>query len=883
MTWGPRRGCFLMKPKTKKTFTPILLSALLFSLLPVGWFPTVAAATPDFTNFATITTTSATTQPHTIKVLPLNSDIFLVAFVDRGNSDLYAYRCSLSGSTCVSRTIVVGTIGLEFSLQRISDTVAYACALFGAIPDSLRVYKTTDAGGTWSTGTGIYAADDAVGCAVDEADGLTVAAYTTDGTIGSATVEWTTSTDGGSTFGAITTVSTPSTDNPQFDFGIAMETSLKWDLFGNLATTDTVFRCATTTGGVSMSCADQSISSFGHLKLQKFSGTSYLFGTEPSGNTQPTMIKTEDAGSTLTSSVCGTTTNLDDTQFSRESSSLIHCAFARSTATTEPCFYSQTTDNGITWETPYAPFTLGVAPSSTSHAVGVGSLSGTVILACGYDPDAGTNAQVRVLASAELVGDFASVAVTDLTGFDIDPSGSYVMARTNGGDFARTYSGGTLTLAGSEDTDCVGDDGVFVQAALVAFHNCKADIDNPPNLSIRTLTMGNPTPSDFQGCGSGGGSFTCPRDISLSFTSGSEEFSEAGQQLNDLGEIAEFPIDYRVNDENIVGLDRRKVAWAFRAIGTDPDVIGRIGVNSFTNVQGDVGGEDGRRTSQVQYSTTQAEDFCAATRNLESDPSSYIVAVDSASNTKRFDVDFGTATRLTSTLTDAATFSTTFGNAIAVACHESRVILAKSSTVYGLDYTGAFLWSVAASGVAEGVAISGVVGGLQWGAYVDGSQWVVVDMLDGSEECRGSLPDGAFEEMKITNAGGRLFVGSEDYINGFQLAEFCGDVPSVPETPPEVTPTPGAGDGLFDGAGARVGTAIGGGTFGGNLFLGTILIGMTSTGVGTYTRRGWGWAMGAIVGFLLAWAFGFFNTAVVFTCVVLVGAIWYFVLRGGND
>lgn len=178
---------------------------------------------------------------------------------------------------------------------------------------------------------------------------------------------------------------------------------------------------------------------------------------------------------------------------------------------------------------------------------------------------------------------------------------------------------------------------------------------------------------------------------------------------------------------------------------------------------------------------------------------------------------------------------------------------------------------------------------MQFGVYVDGTEGVIVNVTGGAIEEVGriTLPSGTFHSIRMDRLGQNVWVATTTTIARFEVTNITTIDPI--NTPGDEDPVvPGDGDGLFGGSGAEVGEAISVGAFGGNLFLGAILMGLIAYGVGTgygnvsdsgstmpraFRLNPWAAAVGAAMGFLVAWGFGFFSTAVVFSMVVLIGMI----------
>lgn len=538
--------------------------------------------------------------------------------------------------------------------------------------------------------------------------------------------------------------------------------------------------------------------------------------------------------------------------------------------------------------------------------------------------------------AATPIGSSATAAVTDLVGFDVDQTGAIAIARTTLGENVAIYNAQTLgtPVGGPIDTNCAAstnpkEDGVMAKyglsgntAQLVGFLNCEVG-GGAEFLSIRQANGDVPTAAMFadltgETCTPGTGATECAYNIDLS------AFNEpADSGTGQIGQVEDFPIDYSNNEEEL-GFDNRMVAWAMSTQqcdntgsetycdGTEPGDVGLVMFTSRT----DVLDSDQFNEDFVNHAAAQdVRDFC-----LGKDGGSYYLAsvVDGVPG-RSWPVTFTTGTASDVQLDATILSPASFGNSqLGVACGGGNILVMGGANT-GILYTrtGVFLdeFTDITTGPARGVAISHeFVGGfdpdtelhgttcttstegtgncVQYGVIIDtgSTQGVIVNLTGGSivEVGRITLPGGTFKSVEIDRTAQNVWVATTTTIARFAVSTVT-TIDPVSVVPGGETPTPiDTGDGLFAGSGASIGSAFGVGAFGGNLFLGALLMGIVAYGVGTsygnvmdtqtMTPRflrvnPWAAAIGAAIGFLVAWGFGFFSTAVVFSLVALVAMI----------
>lgn len=483
----------------------------------------------------------------------------------------------------------------------------------------------------------------------------------------------------------------------------------------------------------------------------------------------------------------------------------------------------------------------------------------------------------QVIAATE------SVAVTNLVGFDVNPLGTTAVARFGtGGDTVGTYDAVSLTAAATTfDTECNRVDGVMAtyQGDHVAFIDCDA-IADPTSLMVRTGSMSVPT---FPGCDE------CDDVILLNGFSAS-----GGDNTKEIGQLKDYPVD-QSNNHPVLGFGRRQVAWGYSATGTS----GIIGVNAFTRAEADV---DERNFDEVQWSNIESpEDFCVG---LDPESDYYVAAVGDQSSTKFYNADLttdplgSTANELQVALSDEPTIlSSAFNNAIGVSCGQRLIVIAKTTTVAVVEFDGTLVATktVASNTDARNVAISEVFNintgsECTWGtancvafvAYRDGASVKVAWANNLTEVASLTPPAGTWHSMSMDRTAQNVWIATDDFINRYEIITTTTGDPVSPQGGVDPGDEGGPTSPLFDTSGLD-GLL---GSFGANLLFGVITIGLVGVGVGTgggYAleqnqggRLKWNWGAalgGAVLGFFLAWAFGFFTTGVVFGIVVMAAIV----------
>lgn len=514
-----------------------------------------------------------------------------------------------------------------------------------------------------------------------------------------------------------------------------------------------------------------------------------------------------------------------------------------------------------------------------------------------------------VFSGVDSFGSSSTASVTNLVGFNVDPTGTTAVARTDGGKNVKTWDGLNLgTAIATVNTNCdlgFKEDAVMVQydGNLVGFLNCDGTGD-PQYFSIRDIDGSTPEPQDAvdadgETCTWGTGAGQCPYDIPLA------DFDEpADSSLGQIGQVKDFPISYANNDEeSFEGADVRQVAWAFTSQDPDP---GEVGLAMYTEK---TGSPNAAITRSVNFASSLAEDWCVGL----DDNNYYMAAVDAASVTKSWGVTFdtdagGLGDSLDASIGSPNNFASAMGSAAGIDCGGGNVVLVTAAgTVYGSTRDGDVLWSItgvdaATRGVAiseeftlQGESCTGGAGCYQYAAYLDetGTDTVhIVNVTDGgSEVATITPPSGSFHSMVMDRTAQNVWIATTTTIARFEVytATTGGPVGS-----PCVENCDGGGgnqtsDTLFGAGPAALSSAFGLSEFGGNLFFAAITMAFTTglSGFGAGRGRGfnmWGGLFGLVFGFVLAWALGFLSAGAVFVIVVLVaGASILFGVRAARS
>lgn len=869
-----------MKPRTVR----ILVFLSIVSLVTIGIAPSAAALTWSTVYTDTWDTNIVTPSAGGHGVSLGNVGIFAIDDLDA--DVLLLYRCQQAASpVCVKQSREATDDATDFSPQFISTSSSNVAYCFG-ISGAQKVYQSTNAGLSYSSTTSPVNARDC-GLAISGTSIWVASGNSTD-----ADVQISKSTDGGSTWSPVFYVETSGNDLFEADTSIAMAASdannviLLYTRAGG-----GVGRCYTTNGGDSTgewTCGTSQLFSNTefHVNYDSAAGKFRGIGTSSATSIEVFEFSTVNGLPTVNTVDSGSVSARRPVLQVYNSTALTVAWTDELSSTELVCKFAISNDNGLNWVAETAGSLVdGNAWLASNSAVPFGSDGAHFVGCAGSESTLDDGLAIVFQAGTSVIGSTATASVTGtLQGFDVDDNGDTVIVRSNNGEI-RTYSGTTLGTAIDSDTSdvCNSIDRVMSIGTLVGYVICDGTGD-PTHLRIRTAGLDVPTDDDFNGCEDG--SFTCSDEIEL------DGFTEAGGDcLAQLGKVDAFPVSYE-SSRPFGTLDRRRVAWAFSDIGTVGSICtesgGKIGVDMYTNAENDA---DIRRTEEQVFAGTPAEEICTGID--PDDDQFYIGAAGTDANTKVYpftfsEDDFPTFGTLDGSFGSATTFSSTFGQADSVDCGGSLVITRNDNVVGVLTRTTgtvAAQKTITTDSNKRAATISQELDSGQYAAYLDDGVVYVTYANNLTTICTLTPPTGTWREMEFASNGPSIFIATTTTIARYQIGGNCG---AIPDTGTGGTaPPPAAPGGLFGGSGATVGAAFGTGAFGGNLFLGAVLMGIVAYGVGTgygNTESGrmgnralrvnpWAAAVGAAVGFLMAWGFGFFSTAVVFSLVALVGMI----------
>lgn len=826
-------------------------------------------------------------------------------------------RCDLTdceGSTGLGSGTAANQPGGH--VNRLSDTLMYGCyaASTSAVP--LTFAKSTNGGALWSTVA--VSATNARNCDVETFDGSHYAMVWSNGTA----TDWVVSlsSDGGQTW-PVTYLVEAETAGQTAANGVSVMAWSDTEYTALISDPDTsnFNSCSTSNSGVTWTCSAGVIATAFTINKERFNDDYYFtwtgratgsdtagFGFQ--GGINDGLAKTNaydvsDGGSSVCASDIAVFTS------ERVGVALVKCVASASAA----LVFAESFDSGASGS--WAVETIAVAPftpnDATAFSVGAAySDTGDVFAQWQFQTADGTTCGVAdgdavvercfyaySNTGETSVGAAATALVTNLVGFDVDRIGTNVIARTNSGTHVRTFIPDTLTEAANVDTECTGAGSrVFAEHfqgknPLVAYVMC--DTGDPTHLHIRTGSLQVPSSQVLNNAD--------PGAATIALNDGSSTFGPGGDDLGELDEVASFPIDYSEEHRGTDTNGAWYLAWGWTSRTTTGNNEGLAGVNSFTNRQAPAGAADSRRFSIVQASSSLPTGYCTGM-----DGDTPYMAVGTNEGTKIYVLtpnfeDVGTLQHdaLNFTITLQSTRNVPSGD---VACGAGFVVVQETNNVHVRHRNGTTVANIPFTTPKACMAISErATNGIHF-AYCNENTWEVRQLYDADEVFtnvklgEGVTPTGTIVGGEADRAMQDYYIGTSTQIVRFRLGG--GVVEEASTSGGEVVVPDTDGGGLFGGSGATIGAAFGTGAFGGNLFLGAVLMGIVAYGVGTGygntegTRSGnralrvnpWAAAVGGVVGFLMAWGFGFFSTAVVFSLVALVGiviGVRVWVSRGG--
>lgn len=495
--------------------------------------------------------------------------------------------------------------------------------------------------------------------------------------------------------------------------------------------------------------------------------------------------------------------------------------------------------------------------------------------------------------SGTAVGAIATVAVTALTGFDVDDTGSSAVARTNAGANVRSYDAHSLgtQVSAASTPNCAISHGVMAVRTHVAYLDCDGAGDREV-LRIRNsddIATGSPT--TYPNCP------TCPKDIGI--TSGFQlghpcsldDFSEFEGQ-GEISEIAPFSIDFRRSVEDTffgVSNDRAYLSWAFST------ATGYYGVAAFEHIETET---DCRFDDINFYGTGSVAQICSF---QHPDNEVYVGAVKPSRPTELARVDYTIGEdQFDADLQPPAWTNSALGGAEAIECEKDKavVLVPSGGTGFGFVYVidsklGNVLQTITlgAAGGPRSVAMDASANVI---AYREGSKVHAYNITTQTVVCSMDVPAGTFFDVELDNGAQSLWIATDSLIARYALAQ-AGCVP-ITATPTDPTAPPPAGDGLTGLSGVASGVAS---FFGVTFIAGQHILGFLFLVVAAVLgflifggakerkkndpipqRAYFGAAAFAGVMFFVNGFIGLFHVAMIFGGFVVGGLLTFFAVRG---
>lgn len=499
-------------------------------------------------------------------------------------------------------------------------------------------------------------------------------------------------------------------------------------------------------------------------------------------------------------------------------------------------------------------------------------------------------------------GAAASITVTNLVGFDVSDDLSIVAAKVNGGTNATGYDPLTLAELGREDTQCDNrDEGImtstgFARAeSVVLYLVCNAgDSGDVEELHIRNGALANPHATGLNWCAdndSPNNEDVCPSDVPTDVLdnncSGNPGTWDDENIWRYMRSIKFFPANYEYRVEERSGrADSR--AWAFAYTAYDSSVSESIvGVAEFTGIDFDgFFGCDDQNDERAIFSTgasATVDDLCSWSATVGSEARMLIGASSDGAFSRVYQFVPGVDTAGFDALDGSLSAPTVFPvEAAGMSCAGTSVLVsADDSTVRLLDLSSSppvEVWrKPVTTPKTRGVHLSGDGAYAYW---ANGSQVHMAHAENGTEVATFTLPSSNYRDMMGDPANQRLYVAGSDFIARYDVQAnlsslidftciglFCEGLPSA-------SPAPTGGVVGGQAIVSAFGDGLGIGDFGAGLLLTAVFV-LSFAAYGAFEVKGaavLGGAIGAVVGFLASWGFGFLNALGVFVVVTLIAA-----------
>lgn len=491
----------------------------------------------------------------------------------------------------------------------------------------------------------------------------------------------------------------------------------------------------------------------------------------------------------------------------------------------------------------------------------------------------------------------ATMAVSNLVGFDVDPTGGTAIARYDGGTTVGVFSGQSLnTAVQTATTTCVRDAGVTAFTLDVAYVDCDpAGTSHPANfIRIRTNQLDHITTVPLGQCDAGHPLYPGSDDYSLN--------PDPEAHAEEIRTFQLLSIDFtQAQNTDVGGIAQCRLQAAFGA-SFETGKVGVLTADSAKCIGNNCVGtfQDPRRIasawSQYDPAGNPISHMCAVIPITIPGQTSQaaVVAADDSGTTKVYMWNRDTYSPQVNLAESAAG---TFSQGRGVGCGKGdRFIVQTATQVAAFNVTSqtqAWAPIPLTGGVPpqRGVAMS--YDG-NWSAYVDGSNVQLVNMTNGARPSCGLLPlrGGVFKEIRLTEKAQDLYVATSTGADRWDV-HACTTHVSLGQGgfddgcgPTAPTQCPGAGDHVdVAGTGGGViapGTIIPTGwtvaAFNG--FLGVILMGAMGGGMwGAFGQKSVALVIGAILGFILALLFKLFSLWVLLVVVVISLAIIFLAIK----
>ncbi|MBI2077949.1 MAG: hypothetical protein HYT80_06200 [Euryarchaeota archaeon] len=360
------------------------------------------------------------------------------------------------------------------------------------------------------------------------------------------------------------------------------------------------------------------------------------------------------------------------------------------------------------------------------------------------------------------MGAAASALVTGLVGFDVDTTGTTVVARVASGGAIRTYDGGTLGTHLGEYLvpNCVRSDGVVAAESHVGFLDCA------PNGGVDTyrIRYKDLTNAQFPATCLG-----CTQDFTGANDGGDPQASFG--DMNEIGEISTYPLD-GTNHERLFyvsqpfacgspGPDQRctvqRVAYTWSSVAQK-----RVGVHTYVFRQGD---ED--FLAEAYDTLSSPQQIC----NFYREGNWYVAGASGTGPATVWRVSFQQGR-------DDLTASLNKGLALpmstSIACSTDKVAILDGTTLKVFDtFTGEVIpqltRTVSAQSASRRLALSPDG---KFGAIHDGSTIKIIDATTGSITGQVTTPAGSWRRMEFDATAQNLFTGTDTRIDRFKVVSL---------------------------------------------------------------------------------------------------------------